>query len=230
LENYLYWQVFNRVFLFEKFQNLRFNMPFAKLKDFSEVLLMPNNVKNLAYYLAIYTIPCTWIYPRINYHFILGYLRSEGFIIQVINDINNTFLIASKIAKPRASRIPLRHGELIRFCNSALDVCHTKLCSYLDDRPIIYFNINHPIIKHWDDNYSEIESSRELSRLFQGFIEQVHQQVIGAFYITEGSVNKPKIYLAIINPYLHEINQFLGTSFHLSKNDFPEWMYSKISD
>jgi hypothetical protein len=232
LGNYFYVQVFNQVFLFDdKQQNLSFDMPFSKLKDFSELLLIPNK-KDLAYYLSIiYAIPCTLIYPRINYHFILEYLRSEGFIIQVVNDTNLTFLIASKIvAKPIASRIPLQHGELITFCNSKLNICDTKLCSYLDDRPIIYFNINHPIIKLWADSYPEIESSRELSRLFQGFIEQVHQQVIGAFYTTDGSVNKLKIYLAPINPYLDKINQLLGTSFHLSKNDFPEWMHSKISD
>ena len=142
-----------------------------------------------------------------------------------------TFLMASKIAaKPIDSRIPFQHGELITFCNSALNLCDTKLCSYLDDTHVIYFNINHPIIKQWEDSYSEIESSRELSRLFQGFIGQVHQQVMSSFYTLDGSLNKLKIYLYLIAPYLREINQLLGTSFQLSKNDFPEWMHSKISD
>ncbi|MEP0755307.1 hypothetical protein NDA03_24140 [Trichocoleus sp. Lan] len=230
LENYFYFSVYQRNFLPEGANVINLDLSLFKLSNLLEIMLCTNDVNLMDYYIRKYNI--SYILPgnHQSSSFIFDYLKHKKFVFYVVNHPQGTFLKASKNKHEIITYNSFSHNyELANFYGVQLTLCTTKFCSYIDNPIKTYFNINHPIIKFWYDNFKELSHTRPF-RLFQELMEKIRQQFVIVFHRINGSTTLIKLSLNELNFYLNDINVLLGTSFHLSKNDFPEWMYSKIDD
>jgi molecular chaperone HtpG len=228
---YFYIRAYKCCILFNILRVSTFCIPFSHLDELSEIALIyvdstqysENILIKYAQKYSIYLIPT---YAQFSIYFIptyaqlnsiLYYLEDKGFKITVINKSEISFL---RLVKDSAvtSRINLPSCKIVEFDDD-------KLCSY-PGRNTTYLNFNHPLINYWEENLDIIEDNPKVIELFNATIQYLVNRLVNIYFNTND--NNQAMSLSHFNSYIHEINQHLGTSFSLSKNDFPEWMESKI--
>jgi molecular chaperone HtpG len=114
-----------------------------------------------------------------------------------------------------------------RYLAYSFDKPH--ICAYtglLIEKP---FNLDHEIIKYYITNIEYINKQQRLYKQFEEFFKDISSFMYNFHSRTSRKIN-PSSEIVYLNSILNNINQLQGTSFMLSKKDFPEWINNQFTD